>query len=163
MSIVDFELPQGTSSWSFYIGVGKEGRASFDNASEKFMTTAASQASRLKGYGTMAALAIYGLNLFAQVQGENNVKYWMIPDWNNVLLFQSRQAFYCLKQGDVINEASQMKTSLGGKLYFGFVNDNVMLPIEVMIKVTAIQIVQAWGTRVTQKMVISQRREAYLR
>jgi hypothetical protein len=163
LSIVDFELPTGTIAWSYYLGVGKEGQAAYDNARDKFMNTAAKQVSKLEGYGTMAALAIYGLNLFAKVQGENNVKYWIIRDWNSVQLFQSRQAFYCLKQGDVINEASQMTAPLNGKVYFGLVNDNVMIPIDVLIRVTAVKVVQTWGTRQTQKIKVTQRKEAYLK
>ena len=161
--VVDIDLPEETIAWSYYIGVGSEGKAAYDNARDKFLTTAAKQASKIEGYGTMAALAIYGLNLFAQVQGENNVKYCLIPDWNNVLLFQSGQSFQIYKQGDVINEAAQMRRPLSGKIYFGFENDNLMESIEVMVRVTTIRLAQTWGTRQVQKMTVSQRQEAYLK
>ncbi len=91
IALVDFDLPEGTLAWSYYIGVGTEGRAAYNSARDNFLSTTVKQASKIEGYGTMAALAIYGLNFFAREQGGNNTKYWMIPDWNNVQLFRSRQ------------------------------------------------------------------------
>lgn len=155
-TIVDFDLPVGTAFWSYYIGVGKEGKQAFDAARDKFLTTTAKQVSKIEGYGTMAALAIYGLNLFANVQGRNNVKYWFIPDWNDVMLFQSRQAFYAAKQGDVVNDAARMTTPLNGKVYLGLYNDNLVEAIDVIIRVTAVKIDQTWETRAGRRMSITQ-------
>jgi hypothetical protein len=162
-SVVDMDLPEGTTAWSYYIGVGNEGKAAFDNATDKLLTTAAQQASKIEGYGTMAALAIHGLNLFAKAQGRDNVKYWIIPDWNNVLLFRSGQAFQAYKVGDVINDASKMERPLAGKIYLGLLNDNVMEPIEVVVKVTAVKIQQQWATRTIEKMKVTQRSEPFLK
>lgn len=161
-TIVDFTLPEGTIAWSYYIGVGNEGKEAFKAASDKFLTSAAETANSIPGYGTMAALALYGLNYFTQVQGEDNIKYYFIKDWENVLLFKSGQVFYQYKQGDVVNDASRMTAPLGGKVYLGLCNDNIVDAIEVSVKVTAVNIIQEWGTKIVQEMNITSREEQYL-
>ncbi len=162
-TLVDFDLPPGTISWSYYIGVGKEGKEAYDIATQKFISTAASVVSKIPGYGTMAALALHGINYFSKVQGEDNVKYWFITDWNNVLLFKNDRTFLQYKQGDVINDAYQMRQPFKGKIYLGLLNDNIADPIEVIIKVTAITVKQEWETRNVQKMNIVARQEGYLK
>jgi hypothetical protein len=162
-TVVDFTLPESTIAWSYYIGVGSEGKAAYESAKEGFVNTAAKSVSKISGYGTMAALALYGLNTFSKVQGRDNVKYWFISDWDNVLLFQSGNSFLQYKQGDVVNDASQMKTPLTGKVYLGLLNDNMMEPIEVIIRATAIQIFQTWGERTVNQISISSRIEPFLK
>jgi hypothetical protein len=162
-NVVDFTLPENTIAWSFYIGVGAEGKAAYETAKEDFLNTTAKSVSKIPGYGTMAALALYGLNTFNKVQGRDNVQYWFITDWNNVLLFQSGNVFLQYKQGDVVNDAVQMKTPLVGKVYLGLLNDNVMEPIEVIIRATAIQVHQIWGLRTVNQISVSSRLEPYLK
>jgi hypothetical protein len=162
-TVTDIDLPDGTVAWSYYIGVGTEGRQAFAAATDKFANNAVKTFSKIEGYGTMAALAIYGLNLIAQVQGRDNVKYWLIPDWNNVQLFQSRQPFQMYKGGDVINEAARMTTPIAGKIYLGLFNDNLIEPIEVVVKVTAIEIREQWGVRIVNKTSINQRTEPFVK
>lgn len=159
-TIVDFDLPPGTISWSYYIGVGKE---AYETATQKFISTAASMAIKIPGYGSMAALALHGVNYFSRIHGEDNVKYWYITDWNNVQLFKSGYSFLQYKQGDVVNDAYQMRKPLYGKVYLGFLNDNTFDPIEVTVKVTAATVKQEWETRNIQKMNITARQEAYLK
>jgi hypothetical protein len=162
-NVVDFTLPEGTISWSYYIGVGSEGKKEYDRARSQFLNSAAGLASKIPGYGSMAALALYGINYFSKVNGEDNVKYAFITNWDNVLAFKAGQAYYQYKQGDVVNDASQMKSPRSGKVYLGLYNDNVMDPIEVMVKVTAITVTEQWGTRTVQKMNVNSRQEAYLK
>lgn len=162
-TIVDFSLPQGTQSWSYYIGVGNEGKAEFAHAREKFLQSAGTAVSKIPGYGVMGALALHGLNYFSVVQGEDNVKYWFISNWESVQAFKAGQAFYQYKQGDIVNDASQMKTPKLGKVYLGLANDNVMEPIEVLVKVTAIVVKEQWSTRVINKASITSRTEPFLR
>lgn len=161
-TIIDFDLPPGTISWSYYIGVGSEGKEAYDKATENFLTKTASGISKIPGYGTMAALALHGLNYFTKTQGRDNVKYWFITDWNNVLLFKNDNSFLQYKQGDVINDAYQMKGPLQGKVYLGLLNDNIREPIEVFLKATAITVKQVWDMRTVQKMNITSRQVAYL-
>jgi hypothetical protein len=162
-NIVDFNLPEGTISWSYYIGVGKEGREAFQAAVDKFLPDAAKMASSIPGYGAMAALALTGINYFTKVQGADNVKYYFITDWNSVLLFNSNKPFYQYKQGDVINDASKMIKPLSGKLYLGLYNDNISTAIEVVIKITAITINQKWETKNVMERNITSRQELYLK
>lgn len=162
-TIVDFSLPKGTISWSYYIGVGQEGKQAYNNASDNFYNTASKAALRIPGYGTMAALALQGVNYFNKVQGEDNVKYWFITDWDNVLLFKNGNTFYQYKQGDVVNDASQMKSPKQGMVYLGLLNDNIAEPIDVIIKATAIVVTQQWGVRTIQKMHVNSREVVYLK
>ncbi len=161
--VVDFMLPENTISWSFYIGTGNEGGAEYDNARTSFTQNAAATVSKIPGYGPMAALALTGVSYFNKVQGEDNVKYWFISDANNVALFNAGQTFMQYKRGDVLNEASQMKSPLSGKIYLALLNDNTVDPIKVTIKVAAIQVNQQWGTRTIQVMKVSNRQVPYLK
>jgi hypothetical protein len=160
--IVNFDLPENTVSWSFYIGTGNEGKAAYDKARDNFTEEAASSFSKLSVYGPMAALAFTGVSYFNKVQGEDNVKYWFLNDINSVNLFQSGQTFYSYKMGDVVNEASQMTAPLNGKIYLALWNDNTIDPIKVTLKITAIQLFQHWETRTIKVMNVVDRQEAYL-
>ncbi|MBK9391878.1 MAG: hypothetical protein IPN68_17415 [Bacteroidetes bacterium] len=161
--IVDFTLPENTVSWSYYIGVGNEGKEAYDAARTKFLNSASASVSTIPGYGTMAALALSGINYFTKAQGDDNVKYWFIRDWENVQAWKTGEAFYHYKQGDVINDASQMKSPGIGKVYLGLLNDNVIDPIDVVVKVTAITIVQQWDSRIVNKMNVTLHQVAYLK
>jgi hypothetical protein len=162
-AVVDVTLPQGTISWSYYIGTGSEGKKAYDDAKSKCLTSSAGAAMKIPGWGPLAALALYGTNYFNKVQGEDNVKYWFISNWENVQFFEAGQSFLQYKQGDVVNDASQMKSPLSGKLYLGLLNDNVMDPIDVTVKITAVSVTQQWGMRTVQKMSVSSREEPYLK
>ncbi len=162
-TVVDIDLPENTIVWSFYIGVGTEGKEAYEKSKNEFISNAAKSVSKIPGYGTMAALALYGINTFSKVQGRDNVKHWFISDWNNVLLFQSGNSFLEYKQGDVVTDASQMKFPLSGKVYLGLLNDNVMEPIEVVVKVTTVQVAQSWGLRTVNQISVSSRTEPYLK
>ncbi len=162
ITVVDFDLPRGTISWSYYIGVGSEGKEAYNKATENFLTASATSISKIPGYGAMAALALRGLNYFSKTQGRDNVKYWFITDWNNVLFFKTGNSFLEYKQGDVINDAYQMKSPLNGRIYLGLLNDNIKEPIEVTLKVTAVTVKQVWNTGTTQKMIITTRQQLTL-
>jgi hypothetical protein len=162
-TVVDFSLPDGTISWSYYIGVGTEGKEAFQAATDKFLPEATKFAATIPGYGTMAALALTGINYFSKVQGADNVKYFFITNGDNVILFNSNQQFYQYKQGDVVNDASKMTKPLDGKVYLGLLNDNISTAIEVIIKISAITVNQVWETRIVQKSNITSRQELYLK
>jgi hypothetical protein len=162
-TIVDFDLPPNTISWSFYVGVGQEGTNAFDEGKNKFLASTANYAIKFSGYGLMAAVALHGINLFTNATTGDNVKYWFITDWHNVLAFNANQSFMQYKQGDVITEFSQMKNPLSGKVYIGLLNDNIRDAIEVNIKVTAIQVNQVWDTRMVNQFNVTGRNVAYLK
>ena len=160
---VDFMLPDNTISWSFYIGTGNEGKTEYDNARTNFTQNAAASVSKIPGYGPMAALALTGVSYFNKVQGEDNVKYWFLSDANSAALFNAGQPFMQYKKGDVVNEASQMKSPLKGKIYLALSNDNTIDPIRVTIKVAVLQVTQQWDTRTIQVMKVTNRQVAYLK
>ncbi|MEA5259023.1 hypothetical protein VB264_14600 [Arcicella aquatica] len=161
--IIDFTLPDNTISWSFYVGTGKEGKSEYDNAKVRFIQNMTTSVSKIPGYGPMAALALTGISYFNHIQGEDNVKYWFLSDLNSVALFNSGKPFMQYKMGDVINEASQMKFPLKGKIYLALLNDNIIDPIRLTIKVSTIQVNQLWNSRIRQVMSITNRQEAYLK
>ncbi|NBP68838.1 MAG: hypothetical protein EBU52_08835 [Cytophagia bacterium] len=162
-NVVDFDLPPNTISWSYYLGVGKEGNQAYEKSKDQFVKSAGAQLATLSGYGPMAALALFGINTFSKVHGRDNVKYWFIPDMENVQLFNSGNTFLQYKHGDVINDASQMKYPLSGKVYLALLNDNLIEPIEVTVSLTAIQLEQSWGFQTVNKMKVSTRSEPYLK
>jgi hypothetical protein len=161
-TMVDFSLPDGTVSWSYYIGVGAEGQQAYNQSQTQFVQTAAAKVSSLPGYGMMGALALFGYNAFLKAQGGENVKYWFISDWNSVLAFQNGNQFYQYKQGDVINDAVKMNAPKAGKVYLGLLNDNVVDPIEVNIKVSAVVVKNQFAKRIVQDMKVNRSEQAYL-
>jgi hypothetical protein len=158
--VLDFSLPNGTIGWSYYIGVGNEGKKAYDNGSNAFVSAGAQTVSKMPGYNSpLAALALHGTNYFLKTQGRDNVKYYFITDLDNVHLFKTNRSFKQYKQGDVINDASQMQTLRSGKIYLGLYNDNLRDPVDVIVKVTAIVVTESWKTKPVQKMNITSRRE----
>jgi len=161
--LIDFTLPKGTVSWSYYIGVGTEGQKAFVKAKRGFWNSAASLAYHIPGYGTMAALALYGINAFGMIQGEDNVKFWFMNDEINASLFKFGKQFKSFKQGDVLNDAAQLKKPLSGKIYLGLINDNLIESINVTVSVTAIVVTEQNSIRNSKIMKITNREEAYLK
>jgi len=161
--LIDFTLPVGTVSWSYYIGVGTEGQKAFVKAKRGFLNTAASFASHIPGYGSMAALALYGINAFTMIQGEDNVRFWFMDDETNASLFKFGKQFKSFKQGNVLNDAAQLKKPLAGKIYLGLLNDNILVPINVTVSVTAIVVTEQNSIRNNKIMRITGREEAYLK
>jgi hypothetical protein len=161
-TVVDFSLPDGTIAWSYYIGVGREGQDAYNQTQTQFVTSAAYKSSSFTGLNPLAALALFGLNAFIKAQGGDNVKYWFISDWNNVLAFRNGIQFYQYKHGDVINDAAKMDVPKAGKVYLGLLNDNVIDAIEVDVKVSAVVVKNQFGNRTVQDMKINRSEQAYL-
>lgn len=161
--LVEFNLPSGTISWSYYIGVGSEGQKLFSKSKTGFFNSAASVASQIPGYGSMAALAMYGINAFQLIQGEDNVKYTFLNDSKNALQFSTGKPYKYYQQANVLNDASQMKSPLSGKVYLGLQNDNLVEPIVVKVNITAILVHQKWGLVPAQVNSVKSRTEPYLK
>jgi len=161
--LVEFVLPKATISWSYFLGVGSESQKAFAKTKSSFLNTAASVASKIPGYGTMAALAMYGINTFQYIQGEENVKYAFITDYKNAMFFKSGKEYAKLVQGNVISDASQMKEPLSGKIYLGLQNDNLFESIEVKLNVTVIVLNQKWRVIPAEIINVKSRTEPYLK
>jgi hypothetical protein len=162
-NVIDVTLPEGTTSWSYYIGVGTEGKDAYESAKKNFSKTVGASLASLSGYDPTTLLALSGINLIDKVQGRDNVKYYFISDWNNAQLFRGGHEFLQYKQGDVVNDASQMKRPTSGKILLGLLNDNLMEPIEVFVRITAVQIRPYWDTRLVDRMEVRQYEEPYLK
>lgn len=161
--LIDFDLPINTVAWSFYIGTGREGKEAYDKAREAFTKNAAASVTTIPGYGPMAALALTGVSYFNKMQGEDNVKYAFLSGVNNAQAYINGQPYQYFKGGDVISEATQMKSPLRGKVYLGIANDNFADPIVVTIKATAVIVNQQWEKRMIQEMKVVNKQEAYLK
>lgn len=161
--IVNFDLPEHTTAWSFYIGTGNEGKAEYQKAENDFLKQGATVLATAMGYGALATLAANGASYFSKVQGADNVKYWFLSDANSVGLFQSGQQFYTYKKGDVVTEASQMVSPLSGRIYLALMNDNTIDVINLTVKVIAIQSIEHWNVRTNKVMSFNERQEAYLK
>jgi hypothetical protein len=162
-NLIDVTLPEGTTSWSYYIGVGTEGKAAYEAAKKNFSKAVGASLASLTGYEPTTLLALSGINLINKVQGRDNVKYYFITDWNNAQWFMGGHQFLQYKQGDVVNDASQMKQTTSGKVLLGLLNDNLVEPVEVFVRITAVQIRPYWDTRLVNRMDVRQYQEAYLK
>jgi hypothetical protein len=161
--IVYFDLPLNTQSWSFYIGTGIEGKAEYERAQKQFINSASKAAIQIPGYGPMAALALTGASYINQVQGADNVKYWFLSGPEDVQRFNADITFYPYKKGDVVNEASQMKSPLKGRVYLALLNDNSIDPINVMIKATAMMVKENWGEKTVEKLKTTSKEVPFLK
>jgi hypothetical protein len=161
--IIDFQLPENTILWSFFIGTGTQAKEVFKNARTKFALNAASVISHIPEYGPMAALALTGVSYFSNMKGEDNVKYWFLPDGKSVLEFQTHGKFQFYKRGDVTIEAAQMRWPLKGFVHLAVMNDNSFETIDLTIKVTAIHLRQRWGTRIIKALKVTNREEPFLK
>ena len=161
-NLIDIPFPPTTVAWSYYIGVDQEGRKAFDEANQKFLSTTSDIASKIPGYGAMAALALGTISYFTKVTTGENVQFWFM-DSTNATAFNQGQSHYFYKQGNVISDYGKMITPLTGRIYLGLVNDNKVQGIDVMVKITTVSINQEWGMRPTQKIHLAPRQEAYLK
>jgi hypothetical protein len=161
-TLLEFNLPQGTAAWSYYIGTGGEGMEEYYKAREKYKENT-NVVSSIPGYSVMAALALQGLNYFNRISGEDNVKYSFLRDANSATAFREGRdaAAYAYKTADVINDAAQMKTPAYGKVYLGLLNDNLTETVRVMVKVHAVVLNQQWNYRTVDRMNIRSRTEPY--
>ncbi len=158
--IIDFILPDNTYSWSFYIACGDKGAKELEKVKSQIIKNIS---NIFFESNAMAALALTGVSIFNQVQGEDNVKYWFIPDDRNAVLFQNNQPFQSFKKGDVMSEASQMFIPKNGKVHLAILNDNLIEPIKVTINITAVQIINEYKTKVEQLLKVKNVEIPYLK
>jgi len=161
--IVTIDLPNNTVAWSFYIGTGYEGKAEYERARSDFFRSAGKAAIMVPGYGPMIVLALTGVSYMNQVQGADNVKYWFLSSYEDALRFNAGETFYQYKKGDVINEASRMKSPLEGRIYLALSNDNTVDPIQVTVKASAVIVTKTYATRPKELMTVASHEEPYLK
>lgn len=161
--IIEFTLPTNTVSWSFYIGTGEQGRKNYERTVGHYTDRLASIVSRIPEYGPLAALALTGVSYFSNAQGDDNIQYWFLKDATDVSLFQQDKKFRYYKRGDVVSEASQMRSPLTGKILLAVKNDNYVDAVKLTIRVAAVEVNQKTASRFIQQMKVTQHKEPYLK
>jgi hypothetical protein len=157
---VEFTLPENTIAWSYYIGVSQQGVDAFDDATQNFANSAAPILA--KTGDPLAALAVCGVCYFTKIESGDAINYYIL-NGENVNLFSSGQDFHHIKKGYVINDFSKMEQPLAGTYYVCLVNDNLIMPDQVLVKVTAVCLNQQWATRQVKKMHVESKEEMYLK
>jgi len=158
----NFTLPENTIAWSYYIGVNQAGKQVFENAAKELSKSLSPLLLRMPEYGPMAALALGGVSYLSQIQSGEDIDFYIV-DNNNVNLFLTNQSFNYIKKGKVENDYSKMASPLNGMYNMCLLNDNAVLGVDVLVKITAIIVNKQWGSRQVQKMHIASRQEAYLK
>lgn len=90
--------------WSFYIGVGSEGKEEYDCVRRDFFCVGFKVVLVVLGWGFMVVLVLIGVNYMVEVQGKDNVKYYFLNSIEDVWFFNVGEFFKCYKVGDVIIE-----------------------------------------------------------
>lgn len=157
-SNITFFLPENNSSWSYFITTGKEAEKVFADAEKQFATTS----SIVKKYGIMAGIAINGIASFATNPKCKEVKYCFSYD-NNITKSETI---------DTLNSISGFKITC---LDFKKVNDTIRKPthlfvqncsrkkLNVLIRITSVELIERWATREIDKIRIETKDVPYLK
>lgn len=160
----NFVIPENTISWSYYIGVGQEGQENFDNATNNLASKSIPLLSNLTGFGPMAALALSGVSYFSQIQTGEDITYYIIDNDNiNVNAFFSGNQFRCYRKGKVISDYSKMTEPSEGHYNMCLFNDNVLTGVKVIVKITAIQVINKFELIDVRKMQVISKEVPYLK
>jgi hypothetical protein len=156
---LSFVIPQNTVSWAYWIGVGQESKKAY----QKDVQSIASAGSKLVMVANPLAGLLLGISptLTKSNTGEN-VKYYIITDYENTMKFMAGQQFLQLKNADVITDYGIIKGRVNQKLYIGMFNDNTMREITVNVKVTAMVVKNQYETRTDKVPVITNKRRPFI-
>ncbi|HSC53107.1 MAG TPA: hypothetical protein VLC98_05805 [Phnomibacter sp.] len=160
-TITNFTLPENTIAWSYYIGVDQAGQQAYENATKQLVSNSEPIASTLIGTSPISALALGFTSFLSLMQSGEDIDYYL-TDGLNANLFNAGQAFRAYKKGKVINDFSKMQP-MNGNLSFCFSNDNAVTGVQVILKVSAVQVNGTWDTRQVKKMNIIPRQDLYLK
>lgn len=157
----NFSLPTNTIAWSYYIGVDQAGQPAYENATKQLLAKSSPSLIKLVGFSPLGAVALSVTSFLPLIQKGEDVDYYIVQG-DNVNLFLSKQQFNYIKKGKVINDFTRMEP-IEGMLHVCLFNDNAVMPISVLVKITAIQVNQIWDTKPITKMNITNRQEMYLK
>jgi len=158
----NFNLPNNTVSWSYYLGVDQSGQEAYEKATKDLAEKAGPLVAKIPGYGPLAALALGGTSYISKLQNGEDVDYYIV-EGNNVNLFLSGEAFNYIKKGKVINDFGRLTSPLSGNLHFCFRNDNAVTGITVTVKVVAVTVKENWDVRKVKKYNVKTWKEPYLK
>jgi hypothetical protein len=136
--------------WSYFIGVGQEGKKAFDDANRSLGNTLSGAAALIPGYGTLASLAIKGITNISIPSVGDNVKYYFKAIVNGqTLTFDS---------GDGITASGRNAKYLNGGFTIKLVNDNLRNGIDVTVKVVVMREKKTWEDISYKKQNINPRK-----
>lgn len=140
-STIDVNLPPNTQRYTYYIGVGKQNQDIYKSRIETVLSAGlaatSSIASNIPYIGKLTSLAAsVGSNAALQVQGSDYINYFF-ADSANTTLIQQKSKFISLKQGKVVNEIGQLTAVPTTPFKLTLLNDNILIPIDVMVQVEA--------------------------
>ncbi|WP_046757883.1 hypothetical protein [Kordia jejudonensis] len=136
-------------AWAYWIGVGEEANEAYTRNVDAITTLAKGVASFYTSpIGGVAVGAISEL-LLPNI-GED-VSFWFIPNYENVVLFESGQRFSVFNQGKGIAAYGKNTNLNSGTFYIGLNNDNFSLGINVNIKIVVIKEIKVYENKEYQK------------
>ena len=157
----NFNLPENTVAWSFYICTDKTGQEIYSEANKEFLSTSSSITQKFPLYNILTAVALNRPATILKMETGPSVNYW-IMDADNVAPFSAGTQFRYMKKGKGINDYARMEPRKGN-LYFCFSNDSATEPVSVTIKITAVQANEALETRQGKRMIITPKQKMYLK
>lgn len=129
-------------AWAYWIAVGQEGQRAY----QENVKSAGKIANGLATiYGTpLAGLALGAVTDLAIPNIGEVVHYAFIPDYTNAENFLNGQPYYALDTGKGIAAYGKNSNQTQGNFFIGLSNDNLLLGIDVDVKVVAVKEVKTF-------------------
>lgn len=147
-SSLNFNLPKNTIAWSYYIGVDQKGQEAF----EEGMSNLSELSSMAKH--PMVALALNLSPMIPKMQSGEDVQFYIVQG-DNINIIETGNEFYYIKRGKVVNDFGRMEVTTNKPLHVYLSNDNAVMAIMVMVKITAITVTETWDTRHVEQMNVT--------
>lgn len=149
----DFVIPDGTTTWAYWIGVGQEAEKQFQE-----FAGGLAQAGGALVMDPIAAFALNQVPALLQLNQGSPINYHLIQDVPSLNAFMARQQFRGLKHGvNVISDYAKMDTPRAGRVYVGLNNEGaILLARTVTIKVVAIKLVNQTRDEERREIVVQQ-------
>jgi hypothetical protein len=157
----NFNLPENTVAWSFYICTDKTGQEIYTEANKEFLSSSASITQKFPLYNILTAVALNRPAAILKMETGPSVNYWVM-DADNVAPFSAGTQFRYIKKGKGINDYARMEPRKGN-LYFCFSTDSATEPVSVTVKISAVQANEAMETRQGKRMIITPKQKMYLK
>ena len=156
----NFTLPENTIAWSYYISTDPAGQQAYDDANKELISVSSQAIKKFPLYTIMSAIALKKDSSIKKLNTGEDISYW-IMDGDNSALFSAGLQFRYVKKGKAINDYSKMDPRKGN-LFFCFSNDNDTEPVNVTVKITAIQANETIETGKAKRMIVVPRSKMYL-
>lgn len=134
---VKVKLPENTSYWVYWIGVGQKALEALNSLGEKLPSGALA-------LGITDPVTAFALGLIPQLVKLNqglDINYYIIKDYQNLKNFLNGEGFYLIKKGErVVSDYAKMYEPKEGVVYFAFSNSySWFTPKTVTLKVVAVK------------------------